>query len=59
MGWQWGTMDKGRACPKCGVSYESTPTDLRRFFRFRGTTGISRVRISQEAGVFARVVISE
>ena len=42
-----------------GVSYESTPTDLRRFFRFRGTTGISRVGISQEVGVFARVVISE
>ena len=35
------------------------PTDLRRFFRFRGTTGISRVGISQEVGVFARVVISE
>ena len=33
------------------------PTDLRRFFRFRGTTGISRVGISQEVGVFARVVI--
>ena len=28
------------------VSYESTPTDLRRFFRFRGSTGISRVGIS-------------
>ena len=41
------------------VSYESTPTDLRRFFRFRGTTGISRVGISHEVGVFARVVISE
>ena len=42
-------------------NYESTPppTDLRRFFRFRGATGISRVRISQEVGVFARVVISE
>ena len=39
------------------VSYESTPTDLRRFFRFRGTTGISRVGISQEVGVFAHVVI--
>ena len=59
MGWQWGTMAYRRACPKCGVSYESTPTDLRRFFRFRGTTGISRVGISQEVGVFARVVISE
>ena len=35
------------------------PTDLRRFFRFRGTTGISRVGISQEVGVFAPVVISE
>ena len=35
------------------------PTDLRRFFRFRGTTGISRVGISQEVGVFACVVISE
>ena len=35
------------------------PTDLRRFFRFRGTTGISRVEISQEVGVFARVVILE
>ena len=46
-------------CPKCGVSYESTPIDLRRFFRFRGTTGISRVGISQEVGVFARVVILE
>ena len=34
------------------------PTDLRRFFRFRGTTGISRVGISQ-VGVFARIVISE
>ena len=33
------------------------PADLRRFFRFRGTTGISRVGISQEVGVFARVVI--
>ena len=42
-----------------GVSYESTPTDLRRFFRFRGITGISRVGISQEVGVFARVVILE
>ena len=47
------------ACPKCGVSYESTPADLRRFFRFRGTTGISRVGISQEVGVFACVVVSE
>ena len=28
------------------VSYKSTPTDLRRFFRFRGITGISRVEIS-------------
>ena len=35
------------------------PTDLRRVFRFRGTTGISRVGISQEVGVFARVVILE
>ena len=35
------------------------PTNLRWFFRFRGTTGISRVGISQEVGVFARVVISE
>ena len=35
------------------------PTDLRRFFQFRGITGISRVGISQEVGVFARVVISE
>ena len=35
------------------------PTDLMRFFRFRGTTGISRVGISQEVEVFARVVISE
>ena len=35
------------------------PTDLRRFFWFRGTTGISCVGISQEVGVFARVVISE
>ena len=52
-------MAKGRACPKCGVSYESTPTDLRRFFRFRGITGISRVGISQEVGVFTRVVILE
>ena len=48
-----------RTCPQYGVSYESTPTDLRRFFRFRGTMGISRVGISQEVGVFARVVISE
>ena len=31
------------------------PTDLRRFFRFRGTTGISRVGISQEVVVFACV----
>ena len=38
---------------------QSTPTDLRRFFRFRGTTGISRVGISQEVGVFAHVVILE
>ena len=35
------------------------PTDLRRFFRFTGTTGISRVGISHEVGVFARVVILE
>ena len=35
------------------------PTDLRRFFRFRGITGILRVGISQEVGVFARVVILE
>ena len=42
-----GNHGLGRACPKCGVSYKSTPTDLRRFFRFRGTTGISRVGISQ------------
>ena len=39
--------------------YESTPTNLRRFFWFRGITGISRVGISQEVGVFARVVILE
>ena len=32
MGWEWGTMAYGRACLKCGVSYESTPTDLRWFF---------------------------
>ena len=25
MGWEWGTMAYGRACLKCGVSYESTP----------------------------------
>jgi hypothetical protein len=25
MGWQWGTMALTRTCPKCGVSYESTP----------------------------------
>ena len=54
-----GNHGLGRACPKYGVSYESTPTDLRRFFRFRGTMGISCVGISQEVGVFARVVISE
>ena len=41
------------------VSYESTPTDLRRFFRFRGTTGISHVGISQEVGFFTHVVILE
>ena len=41
-----GNHGLGRACPKYGVSYESTPTDLRRFFWFRGTTGISRVGIS-------------
>ena len=35
------------------------PNDLRRFFRFRGTTGISRVGISQEVGVFAPIVILE
>ena len=35
------------------------PTNFRRFFRFRGTTGISRVGISQEVGVFACVVILE
>ena len=23
-----GTMAEGRACPKCGLSYKSTPTDL-------------------------------
>ena len=45
------------ACPKCGVSYESTPTDLRLFFRFRGTTGISRVGISQEVGVDRKSVV--
>ena len=54
-----GNHGLGRACPKCGVSYESTPTDLMLLFRFRGTTGISRVGISQEVGDFARVVISE
>ena len=54
-----GNHGLGRASLKCGVSYESTPTDLRRFFRFRATTGISRVGISQEVGVFARVVIPE
>ena len=59
MGWEWGTMAYGRVCPKCGVSYESTPTDLRRFFQFRGIIGISRVGISQEVGVFVRVVILE
>ena len=37
----------------------STPTDLRRFFRFRGIMGISHVEISQEVGVFAHVVILE
>ena len=37
----------------------STPTDFRWFFRFRGITSISCVRISQEVGVFARVVILE
>ena len=42
MGWEWGR----RACPKCGVSYERTPIDLRQFFRIRGITGISRVEIS-------------
>ena len=42
-----------------GLVTKVSPTDLRRFFRFRGTTGISRVGISQEVGVFARVVISE
>ena len=35
------------------------PTDLRQFFRFRGTMGISCVGSSEEVGVFARVVISE
>ena len=35
------------------------PTNLRWFFRFTGTTGISRVGISQEVGVFTRVVILE
>ena len=59
MGWQWGTMALRRACPKCGVSYESTPTDFRQFFRFRGITGISHVGVTQEVGVFARVVILE
>ena len=28
-------------------------------FRFRGITGVSRVRISQKVGVFARVVVLE
>ena len=50
---------QGRAFLKCGVSYESTPTDLRQFFRFRGIMGISRVGISQEVGVFVCVVILE
>ena len=35
------------------------PICARRFFRFRGITGISRVGISQEVGVFACVVILE
>ena len=35
------------------------PTDLRRFFRFRGIKGISRVGTSQEVGVFVHVVILE
>jgi hypothetical protein len=66
-GWEGGTMAKGRACPKYGVSYESTPTRLdngtsRRDFRLRDRRGISRVRatrpISEEGGVFVRVDIS-
>ena len=54
-----GNHGLGTCLSEMWVSYESTTTDLRRFFRFRGTTGISRVGISQEVGVFARVVISE
>ena len=59
-------MAKGRACPKCGVSYESTPTRLdhgtsRRDFRLRDRRGISRVGaarpISKEGEIFARVEI--
>ena len=42
-----------------GYVMKVPPTNLRRFFRFRGITGISRVGISQEVGVFARVVILE
>ena len=54
-----GNHGLGTRLSEMWVSYESTPTDLRRFFRFRGTTGILRVGISQEVGVFARVVILE
>ena len=42
-----GNHGLGTRLSEMWVSYESSPTDLRRFFRFRGITGISRVGISQ------------
>ena len=59
-----GTMAKGRACLKCGVSYESTPTCLdhgtsRRDFRLRDRRGISCVgaaRPISEEGEFSRML---
>ena len=54
-----GNHGLGTRLSEMWVSYGSTPTDLRRFFQFRGTMDILRVGISQEVGVFARVVISE
>ena len=65
-GMRGGTMAIGRACPKCGLSYESTPArfdhvTLWRHFRLRDRRGILRVGavrpISKEEGVPAHVEI--
>ena len=39
MGWQWGTMAKRRACPKCGVSYKSTPHRFEEVLSVQGYHG--------------------